>query len=138
MRQYLCGDTRRCTDARLWNSFIECSDLLICFVSRCVCVSSPLGAVTIAMAVVVDDKLSEAWIGECPRTVCPDFVRPTHPPTRKSLGVREQAGGCELLCACSPVLCFGRVWRFAPTFFPYAIHDYLLIDRQRASPEASG
>ena len=33
--------------------------------SRCVCVSSPLGAVTIAMAVVVDDKLSEAWIGEC-------------------------------------------------------------------------
>ena len=49
----------------MWNSFIGCSDLLICFVSRCVCVSSPLGAVTIAMAVVVDDKLSEAWIGEC-------------------------------------------------------------------------
>ena len=66
--------------------------------------------------------------------MCPVFARPTRPPTRKSLGVREQAGGCEQQYACSPVLCLGRVWRFAPTFFPYAIHDYLLIDRQRASP----
>ena len=111
-----------CMIAGRRDSFFMCRISLICSVSRCVCVSSPLGA-----------ELPSQWrwylmtscarhgLESALRTVCPVFARPTRPPTRKSLGVREQAGGCEQQYACSPVLCFGRARRLAPSLFPYAI-----------------
>ena len=72
------------------------------------------------MSMAVEDSVCEAWILECPVTVCRDLrVPPTRP--RAKSRVREQAGGCEQQYACSPVLCFGRARRLAPSLFPYAI-----------------
>ena len=65
----------------------------------------------------IDESVFEEWLCESPGVSSLARFPPTRP-RAMTFGAREFSRRLRAAGACSTVLCSGRVWRLAPTFFP--------------------
>ena len=65
----------------------------------------------------IDESVFEEWLCESPGVSSLARFPPTRP-RAMTLGLGSSAGVCEQLLRAQRCCVLGRVWRFAPTFFP--------------------